>query len=126
MGISIAFMAAMKGYKMFLKMPLYTRIRGTVKKAYELLESTPNAFMLQQFYNPANTQDHFDTIDPEIWEETLVLLIPRALTLCLYGLEPTESNMLNGGKPGPHQITGNGVGFKPDILDMDLMEEHRH
>uniref|UniRef100_M1B0C3 Cysteine synthase n=1 Tax=Solanum tuberosum TaxID=4113 RepID=M1B0C3_SOLTU len=73
-------------------------MRGTVKKAYELLESTPNAFMLQQFYNPANTQDHFDTTSLEIWEETL----------------------------GPHQITGNGVGFKPDILDMDLMVEHRH
>ncbi|XP_015164074.1 bifunctional L-3-cyanoalanine synthase/cysteine synthase 2, mitochondrial-like [Solanum tuberosum] len=77
---------------------------GIVKKAYELLESTPNAFMLQQFYNPANTQ----------------------LTLCLYGFEPTESNILNGGKPGHHQITGKGVGFKPDILGMDLMEEHRH
>ncbi|CBI37631.3 unnamed protein product, partial [Vitis vinifera] len=41
----------------------------------------------------------------------------------IYGLEPTESNVLNGGKPGPHHITGNGVGFKPDILDMDVMEE---
>ncbi|KAH0709612.1 hypothetical protein KY284_011039 [Solanum tuberosum] len=60
-------------------------MRGTVKKAYELLESTPNAFMLQQFYNPATLR-----------------------------------------KPGPHHITGNGVEFKPDILDMDLMVEHRH
>ncbi|CAA2953972.1 bifunctional L-3-cyanoalanine synthase cysteine synthase 2, mitochondrial [Olea europaea subsp. europaea] len=41
----------------------------------------------------------------------------------IYGLEPEESNILNGGKPGPHHITGNGVGFKPDILDMDIMEE---
>ncbi|KAH0751721.1 hypothetical protein KY285_004869 [Solanum tuberosum] len=41
----------------------------------------------------------------------------------IYGIEPTESNVLNGGKPGPHEITGNGVGFKPDILDMDVMEE---
>uniref|UniRef100_M1A102 Cysteine synthase n=1 Tax=Solanum tuberosum TaxID=4113 RepID=M1A102_SOLTU len=98
-------------------------MRGTLKKAYELLESTPNIFMLQQFYNPASTQDHFDTTGPEIWEETLGNI---DLTLCLYGLEPTESYILNGGKSCPHQITGNGVGFKPDILDMDLMEEHRH
>ncbi|EYU34155.1 hypothetical protein MIMGU_mgv1a024153mg [Erythranthe guttata] len=41
----------------------------------------------------------------------------------IYGLEPEESNIPNGGKPGPHHITGNGVGFKPDILDMDVMEE---
>ncbi|RCU23025.1 pyridoxal-phosphate dependent enzyme, partial [Acinetobacter baumannii] len=40
----------------------------------------------------------------------------------IYGVEPAESNVLNGGKPGPHSITGNGVGFKPDILDMDMME----
>ncbi|KAI4378011.1 hypothetical protein MLD38_015557 [Melastoma candidum] len=61
MGISMAFMAAMKGYKM--------GIGGTVKKAYELLESTPNAFMLQQFSNPANSQVHFETTGPEIWED---------------------------------------------------------
>ncbi|CAI0544084.1 unnamed protein product [Linum tenue] len=142
MGISMAFMAAMKGYKMVLTMPSYTRMGGTVKKAYDLLESTPDAFMLQQFSNPANTKIHFETTGPEIWEDTLgqvdifVMGIGSGGTVSgvgqylksqnpnvkIYGVEPAESNILNGGKPGPHQITGNGVGFKPDILDMDVME----
>ncbi|WOL00062.1 bifunctional L-3-cyanoalanine synthase/cysteine synthase 2, mitochondrial [Canna indica] len=165
MGIALSLVAALKGYKLVLTMPSYTSLErrvtmraygadlvltdpekgmgGTVKKAYQLMDSYPDAFMLQQFENPANTQVHYDTTGPEIWEDTsgqvdiFVMGIGSGGTVSgvgqylksknpnvkIYGVEPAESNILNGGKPGPHLITGNGVGFKPEILDMDVMDK---
>ncbi|KAG2565325.1 hypothetical protein PVAP13_7NG097619 [Panicum virgatum] len=154
MGIGLAFMAALKGYELILTMPSYTSLEsrvtmrafganlvltdptkgmgGTVRKATELYEKHPSAYMLQQFQNPANVKIHYETTGPEIWEDTLgqvdIFCVGKYLkeknpNAKIYGVEPAEANVLNGGKPGPHLITGNGVGFKPDILDMDVMEK---
>jgi cysteine synthase A len=116
---------------------------GAVKKAEELLESTPNAFMPQQFKNPANPHIHSVTTGPEIWEGTegkidiLVAAVGTGGTvtgagtylkkmkssLKVFAVEPEASPFLTRGEKGPHPIQGIGAGFKPDVLNLDVVDE---
>lgn len=164
-GIGLSFVAAAKGYKLILTMPETMSIErrkllavfgaeivltpgsegmgGAIAKAKELVESTPNSFMPQQFENKANSEIHRLTTGPEIYRDTdgkVDIVVSAAGTggtvtgIAQYikelkpefkavAVEPATSQTLGKGEKGPHKIQGIGPGFVPEVLDLDLVDE---
>ena len=164
-GIALAFVAAVKGYACVLVMPdtmseerrvtlraFGARLvltpgaagmRAAIERANELCERVPNAFMPQQFMNPANPEVHERTTAQEIWDDTggrvdaLVAGVGTGGTITgvgrvlkerkpgfqLVAVEPEASPVLAGGAPGPHRIQGIGAGFVPEVLATELLDD---
>ncbi|MBF2065942.1 MAG: cysteine synthase A [Calothrix sp. C42_A2020_038] len=164
-GIALAMVAAARGYKLILTMPetmsLERRamlraygasleltpgsegMRGSIRRAEEIVAKTPDAYMLQQFRNPANPQVHRNTTAEEIWSDTdgqvdfivagvgtggtitgvAEVIKQRKPSFRAIAVEPVNSPVLSGGSPGAHKIQGIGAGFIPDILRTDLIDE---
>ncbi|ACC79126.1 MULTISPECIES: cysteine synthase A [Nostoc] len=164
-GIALAMVAAARGYRLILTMPETMSqerramlraygasleltpgaegMRGAIRKAEEIVANTPDAFMLQQFRNPANPKVHQETTAEEIWTDTdgevdiviagvgtggtitgiAEVLKGRKKTFKAIAVEPSNSPVLSGGEAGPHRIQGIGAGFIPDVLRLELVDE---
>ncbi|MDE2227504.1 MAG: cysteine synthase A [Alphaproteobacteria bacterium] len=164
-GIALAFVAAAKGYRLILTMPDSMSVerrhmlkllgaeieltpaaqgmRGAIARAEALVKKLGDAFMPQQFNNPANPEIHRRTTAEEIWRDTDgrvdavvsgvgtggtltgvgAVLKARKPGLKMVAVEPEDSAVLSGGPPGPHKIQGIGAGFVPAILDATLIDE---
>lgn len=164
-GIALAFVAASRGYRLKLVMPESMSIerrkmlaflgaelvltpaaqgmKGAIAAAEELLKTTPNSVMPQQFKNLANPEVHRRTTAEEIWNDTGgnvdffvagvgtggtitgvgQVLKPRKPSLRVVAVEPEESAVLSGGQHTPHRIQGLGAGFVPEILDRSVIDE---
>jgi cysteine synthase A len=163
-GIGLAFAAAAKGYRLILTMPETMSIErrrlvqmlgaevvltpgshgmaGAIERATEILSQTPEAFMPQQFMNPANPDIHRRTTAEEIWSDTdgevdifvagvgtggtitgVGQVLKERRDVHVVAVEPAASPVLSGGDPGPHPIQGIGAGFVPGVLDRDVIDE---
>jgi len=118
-------------------------MRGAVEEAERIAAENPDYFLPQQFKNPANPEIHFKTTGPEIWDDTdgqvdvfvagvgtggtitgvsRYFKQERKKKIVSVAVEPAASPVLSGGQPGKHKIQGIGAGFKPDVLDMSLVD----